>query len=100
MRAAFSRRRAASAATDIAQWNGTSWSALGSGISGLGGDGNGPYVNALTVLTNNGSGVFGYNNTYGVGLNPYSVVTADVNGDGKLDLISANEGEHTDGADQ
>ena len=36
------------AANSIAQWNGSSWSALGSGISGVG-DGNGPYVNALAV---------------------------------------------------
>ena len=36
-------------ATGIAQWNGSSWSALGSGISGPGGDGDGPYVSALAV---------------------------------------------------
>src|ERR1039458_9704076 len=33
-----------SAANDIAQWNGSTWSALGSGISGRGSDGYGPYV--------------------------------------------------------
>jgi len=38
-----------SAADYIAQWNGSSWSALGSGMSGAGEDGNGPYVNALAV---------------------------------------------------
>lgn len=44
----------------------------------------------LTVLTNNGSGHFGFNATLNVGSGPQSVVAADVNGDGKLDLISAN----------
>ena len=34
-------------------------------------------------------------NTYNVGNQPYSVVAADVNGDGKLDLISANHGGNT-----
>jgi hypothetical protein len=34
----------------IAQWNGSSWSALGSGMGG--GDGNGPYVFALAVSGN------------------------------------------------
>ena len=38
-----------SAANDIAQWNGSSWSPLGSGISGVGSDGYGPYVYALAV---------------------------------------------------
>jgi hypothetical protein len=36
-------------ANNIAEWNGSSWSALGSGISGQGDDGNGPYVYALAV---------------------------------------------------
>jgi hypothetical protein len=36
-------------ANNIAQWNGSSWSALGSGISGAGADGYGPAVSALAV---------------------------------------------------
>ena len=46
--------------------------------------------NTLTVLTNNGSGGFGFNATLAVGSWAGCVVAADVNGDGKLDLISAN----------
>jgi hypothetical protein len=38
-----------SAATNIAQWNGSRWSALGSGISGEGSDGFGPYIWVLAV---------------------------------------------------
>ena len=49
-------------------------------------------TNTLSVLTNNGSGLFGYNATYAVGSAPYSVTAADVNGDGHVDLICANEG--------
>ena len=49
----------------------------------------------LTVLTNNGSGGFGFNASLTVGSAPASVVAADVNGDGKLDLISANAGPST-----
>jgi hypothetical protein len=49
-------------------------------------------ANTLTVLTNNGSGVFGSNATLNVGSRPECVAAADVNGDGKLDLISANFG--------
>jgi hypothetical protein len=47
--------------------------------------------NTLSVLTNNGSGGFVLAGTYAVvgGQHPYSVVAADVNGDGKLDLICA-----------
>ena len=44
----------------------------------------------LTVLTNNGSGIFSSNATYNVGLNPISVVAADINGDGWPDLVTAN----------
>jgi len=44
----------------------------------------------LTILTNNGSGIFGYNATLDTGNDPNCVVAADLNGDGRLDLISAN----------
>ena len=42
------------------------------------------------MLTNNGSGGFVLAATLSVGSGPDSVVAADVNGDGKVDLISAN----------
>jgi hypothetical protein len=45
------------------------------------------YVGQLSVFTNNGSGRFALATSPGVGLGPWSVVAADVNGDGKLDLI-------------
>ena len=56
--------------------------------------GNG-FGNTLSVLTNNGNGVFGSNATLNVGSGPSSVVAADVNGDGRLDLICANESANT-----
>src|SRR5208283_606527 len=53
----------------------------------------------LTVLTNNGSGGFGSNATINVGSGPnsypLSVAAADVNGDGRPELISANLGDGT-----
>jgi hypothetical protein len=45
----------------------------------------------LTIMTNNGVGVFGSNETLNVGSAPVSVTAADVNGDGRVDLVSANE---------
>jgi hypothetical protein len=51
--------------------------------------------NTLTVLTNNGSGVYGSNATLVVGNGPTSVIGADINGDGKPDLISANSQDNT-----
>jgi hypothetical protein len=50
------------------------------------------YFGTLSVLTNNGSGVFGSNATYNVGISPKSVVAADINGDGKMDLICTDYG--------
>jgi hypothetical protein len=47
------------------------------------------------VLTNNGSGGFGSNATYAVGNGPYSVVAADVNKDGRLDLVCPNNNDNT-----
>jgi hypothetical protein len=46
--------------------------------------------NTLTVLTNNGAGMFTASSSPGVGDGPRSVVATDVNGDGNPDLISAN----------
>jgi hypothetical protein len=51
--------------------------------------------NTLTLLTNSGNGNFGYNATYTVGGFPESVIAADINGDGKVDLICANSGSNT-----
>jgi hypothetical protein len=44
----------------------------------------------LTIFTNNGSGVLVSNVALTVGSDPISIAVADVNGDGKMDLISAN----------
>ncbi len=51
--------------------------------------GSGGSGNTLTIWTNNGNG-FGYNSTLTVGSGPCAIAAADVNGDGKVDLISAN----------
>src|SRR5262249_29614795 len=54
-------------------------------------------ANSVTVLTNNGSGGFVLSASYAVGSGPSplysgpsSITAADVNGHGKVDLISAN----------
>ena len=51
--------------------------------------------NTLTVLTNNGTGGYVFSSSPVVGAAPYSVAAADVNGDGWVDLISANNGTNT-----
>jgi hypothetical protein len=78
---------------------------IGVAAADVNGDGRPDLISAnlgdgtLTVLTNNGHGGFGSNATLNVGLSPGSapafVLTADVNGDGKPDLISANSGDYT-----
>ena len=52
-------------------------------------------VSSLTVLTNNGSGIFSSNASYTVGGGPGFVTATDVNSDGMVDLISANQSAGT-----
>ncbi len=47
--------------------------------------------NTLTVFTGDGQGGFTASATLTVGYGPTCVVAADINGDGKIDLISANQ---------
>ncbi len=54
--------------------------------------GGGSPGNTLTVFTNDGTGRFVVSSSPVVDSLPYSVTAADVNGDGKVDLICANWG--------
>jgi hypothetical protein len=53
-------------------------------------------ASTLTVLTNNGHGLFALHTTLPVGTTPSSVVVADFTGDGAADLICANTPAGTD----
>jgi hypothetical protein len=54
------------------------------------------FTGTLTVLTNDGAGHFGSNDVLNVDGSPNAVLAADVNGDGKLDLVCANSGSFPD----
>ena len=47
-------------------------------------------VNSLSVLINNGNGTFAPRVDYATGTYPNSITSADLNGDGKADLITSN----------
>ena len=53
------------------------------------------FASTLAVFTNDGSGGFALASTPEVGVLPRSVIAADVNGDGNLDLICANYNDNT-----
>jgi hypothetical protein len=55
----------------------------------------GGFGSTLTVLTNNKSGGFDVASSPSVGLGPISITAADVNGDGRPDLISADTSADT-----
>jgi hypothetical protein len=54
-----------------------------------------PDANTVSVLLNRGDGSFQARRDYATGRSPSSVAIGDLNGDGKLDLATANELAHT-----
>ena len=59
-------------------------------ISTGNGDNSNPSVSPVAVLLGNGDGTFGSRHDYSVGRGNSSVTTADVNADGRPDIITAN----------
>jgi hypothetical protein len=51
-------------------------------------------INSASVLLGNGNGTFASPVHYAVGTNPHSIKAADFNGDGRLDLVTANDGSN------
>ena len=70
----------------------TSWddNSTDSFVTVLLGNGDGTFMPGVSYFTGNG----GAGSIYG-GAEPYSIVVADMNGDGKLDLVTANAGSLT-----
>lgn len=47
--------------------------------------------NSITILTNNGAGIFGSYATYPVAVSPTFLLVTDINGDGRPDIIIASQ---------
>jgi len=52
-------------------------------------------ASSISILAGTGSGTFGAPVNLATGTNPRDVAVVDFNGDGRLDLATANEGSHT-----
>ncbi len=52
-------------------------------------------ANAVSVYTNNQAGSFSLASTAATGTTPFAATAADLNGDGSLDLATANQGNNT-----
>ena len=50
--------------------------------------------NTASVLLGNGNGTFRAKQSFGTGSGPYSVAIGDFNGDGKSDLVTADDQQH------
>jgi FG-GAP-like repeat/Putative Ig domain len=59
------------------------------------GGGYGSPLEVVTMLLGNGDGTFSLGKTFGTGANPWAIVAADFNGDGKLDLAITNVSANT-----
>src|SRR5262249_23163068 len=59
---------------------------------------NGSGANSVSVLLGNGDGSFQAKTDYPTGAGPISVALADLNGDGKLDVVTANNGASGNGS--
>lgn len=51
-------------------------------------------VNTISIALGQGDGTFGASSTFGTGTDPYSVTAGDFNGDGRLDVATANYGSN------
>lgn len=88
-------------------WNGEGYQCLDADLADLNGDAlldlvlcnhgdDRGYMSGVLVLPGKGDGTFGAARLFPTAMNPNSVTVADINGDGKLDLVTANTAEDFD----